>query len=110
MKQVQTPLKLMIAGTVVAAACVIAAPSASAQDATTAATTDTTSVTADSADAFTVAPPQTFSASGKPTSSTPQMVQEAIQRSQARSEKLRTQGVPERWGSEEPFTFNPAIR
>jgi hypothetical protein len=112
MKQVQTPLKLIIAGTVVAAACVIAAPSASAQDAMTtdATTTDAASVTADSADAFTVAPPQTFSATGKPTSSTPQMVQEAIQRSQARSERLRTQNVPERWGSEEPFTFNPAVR
>jgi ABC-type glycerol-3-phosphate transport system substrate-binding protein len=115
MKQMQTPLMLMIAGTVVAAACVIAAPSASAQDATMSTTdatttTDPASVTADSADAFTVAPPQTFSASGKPTSSTPQLVQEAIQRSQARSEKLRTQNVPERWGSEEPFTFNPAVR
>jgi hypothetical protein len=112
MKQVQTPLKLIIAGAAVAAACAILAPPASAQDATmsTTDTTATTSVTADSADAFTVAPAQTFSASGKPTSSTPRMVQEAIQRSQARSEKLRTQGVKEQWGSEEPFTFNPAIR
>jgi protein SCO1 len=109
MKQVQTPLKLIIAGTVVAAACVIAAPSASAQDATMS-TTDAAvapdaATSADSADAFTVAPPQTFSATGKPTSSTPRMVQEAIQRSQARSEKLRTQGVKEQWGSEEPFTL-----
>jgi len=116
MKQVQTPLKLMIAGTAVAAAFAIAAPSASAQDATLSTTTTDAAVapdaatSADSADAFTVAPPQTFSATGKPTSSTPRMVQEAIQRSQARSEKLRTQGVKEQWGSEEPFTFNPAVR
>ena len=99
MKQMQTPLKLMIAGTAVAAFAI----AASAQTATTADTAAT-------ADAFTVAPPQTFSATGKPTSSTPQMVQEAIQRSQARSERLRTQGVPEQFGSEEPFTFNPAVR
>jgi hypothetical protein len=102
MKQVQTPLKLMIAGTAVAAFAI----AASAQTTTTADTADT----AATADAFTVAPPQTFSATGKPTSSTPQMVQEAIQRSQARSEKARTQGVKEQWGSEEPFTFNPAVR
>jgi len=92
MKQVQTPLMLMIAGTVVAAFAV-AAPPASAQTAT--------------ADAMTMAPAQTFSKSGKPTSSTPQMVKEAIQRSQARSQKLLLQGRAEQWGSEEPFTFNP---
>jgi hypothetical protein len=105
MKQMQTPLKLMIAGTAVAAFAI----AASAQTATTADTAAAADAAA-TADAFTVAPPQTFSATGKPTSSTPQMVQEAIQRSQARSERLRTQGVQERFGSEEPFTFNPAIR
>jgi hypothetical protein len=36
---------------------------------------------------------------------TPEMIQEAIQRSQARSEKLRQTGQPEQFGSEEPFTF-----
>jgi len=35
------------------------------------------------------------------------MVKEAIQRSQARSQKLLLQGTQEQWGSEEPFTFNP---
>ena len=94
MKQTQT-LKLMIAG--IAAAFAAAATPASAQTATTAAT----------ADAMTMAPPQTFSKTGKPTSSTPRMVKEAIQRSQARSQKLLLQGAPEQWGSEEPFTFNP---
>ena len=43
----------------------------------------------------------------KPTSATPQMIDEAIQRSQARSAKFRDQGVPEQWGSEEPFTYLP---
>jgi hypothetical protein len=102
MKQVQTSLKLMIAGTAVAAFA-IAAPPASAQDAAaTAAASDPAT-----ADAFTAAPPQTLSATGKPTSSTPQMVKEAIQRSKARTQKALTQGVPEQWGSEEPFTFDP---
>jgi hypothetical protein len=38
-------------------------------------------------------------------SATPEMIEEAIQRSLARSEKARTQGRPEQFGSEEPFTF-----
>ena len=42
----------------------------------------------------------------KPTSATPQMIEEAIQRSQARSAKAKL-GVPEQWGSEEPFTYVP---
>jgi hypothetical protein len=41
------------------------------------------------------------------TEATPQMIEEAIQRSQARTEKLRTTGRPEQWGSEEPFTYVP---
>ena len=100
MKQMQTPLKLMIAGIAVAFAA--AAAPASAQTATTTATTPTTN----NADAFTVALPQTVSKTGKPTSSTPRMVREAIQRSQKRSQKLLLQGVPEQWGSEEPFVFD----
>ena len=99
MKQMQTPLNLLIAGIAVAFAA--AAAPASAQTATT------TTTTPNNADAFTVAPKQTFSATGKPTSSTPRMVREAIQRSQARSQKLLTQGVKEQWGSEEPFVFDP---
>ena len=38
---------------------------------------------------------------------TPQMIDEAIQRSQARTNKLNTLGRPEQWGSEEPFTYTP---
>jgi hypothetical protein len=61
--------------------------------------------------------PFTLSASGqttpppsgtkKPTSATPRMIDEAIQRSQARSIKERDQRVPEQFGSEEPFTYVP---
>ena len=43
----------------------------------------------------------------KPTSATPQMIEEAIQRSQARSAKQKATGTPEQWGSEEPFTYVP---
>jgi hypothetical protein len=43
----------------------------------------------------------------KPTSATPQMIDEAVQRSQARSAKAKATGVPEQFGSEEPFTYVP---
>jgi len=43
-----------------------------------------------------------------PTSATPQMIKEAVQRSKARAAKALL-GVPEQFGSEEPFTFNPNL-
>jgi hypothetical protein len=43
----------------------------------------------------------------KPTSATPQMIDEAVQRSQARSAKANATGTPEQFGSEEPFTYVP---
>jgi len=89
MKRLYTRRKLMIAGPAAALAVVIASPSASAQTATS-----STSVA-------------TITAKKKPTSATPRMIQEAIQRSQARSAKAQALGIPEQWGSEEPFTFNP---
>ena len=46
-------------------------------------------------------------ATKKPSVATPQMIDEAIQRSQARTVKERDQRVPERFGSEEPFTYVP---
>ena len=49
----------------------------------------------------------TVAAPKKPTSATPQMIDEAIQRSQARSAKATATGAPEQWGSEEPFTYVP---
>jgi hypothetical protein len=38
------------------------------------------------------------------------MVNEAIQRSQARAAKEAKSGTPQQWGSEEPFTYNPAVK
>ena len=58
-----------------------------------------------SASGQTPAPPA--SGTKKPTSATPRMIDEAIQRSQARSIKERDQRVPEQFGSEEPFTYVP---
>ena len=46
----------------------------------------------------------------KPTSATADMVNEAIQRSQARAAKEAQTGTPQQWGSEEPFTYNPAVK
>ena len=46
----------------------------------------------------------------KPTSATADMVNEAIQRSQARAAKEAKSGTPQQWGSEEPFTYNPAVK
>ena len=86
MKQVRTLLKLTIAGALVAAAFAATGPSASAQ------TTTSTASTAKKK---------------PPTSATPEMIKEAIQRTQARAAKLRDSGIPERFGSEEPFTFDP---
>jgi len=43
----------------------------------------------------------------KPTSATPQMIDEAIQRSRARTVKEQNSRVPEQFGSEEPFTYVP---
>ncbi|MET0675275.1 MAG: hypothetical protein ABW175_05700 [Bradyrhizobium sp.] len=58
-----------------------------------------------SASAQTATPPAT--ATKKPTSATPQMIDEAIQRSRARTLKEQTLRVPEQFGSEEPFTYVP---
>ena len=46
----------------------------------------------------------------KPTSATPDMINEAIQRSEARAAKEARAGVPQQWGSEEPFAYNPAVK
>ena len=47
----------------------------------------------------------------KPTTATPAMIDEAIQRSQARTAKAvptaSSAVTPERFGSEEPFTYKP---
>jgi hypothetical protein len=97
MKEVQASLKLMISGAAVTAALGIASLSASAQTATTSTTAPT---------ATTTLSPVTPLRS-KPTSASDQMVQEACQRQKARTEKFKLLGVPEKFGSEEPFTFDP---
>jgi hypothetical protein len=43
----------------------------------------------------------------KPSSATPPMIDEAIQRTQARAAKAAATGKPEEFGSEEPFTYVP---
>jgi len=90
MKQVYTSLKLFV-GATVAAAFVIGGTPASAQEASTSTSTAPTTAVK--------RPPQ-------PTA-TPDMILEAIQRSQARTDKLRATGKPEQFGSEEPFAFDP---
>ena len=92
MKRLHTILKLMGAGAV----GVIPLMSGSAQ------TTSPPAATT----AATTAPAAVTTTPKVPTSATPQMIEEAIQRSQARSAKAKL-GVPEQWGSEEPFTYVP---
>jgi ABC-type glycerol-3-phosphate transport system substrate-binding protein len=80
----------VIAGAL-AIAFALAVPPASAQDATTSASSTTT----------------TTSTSTRSTSASPDMIKEAIERSQARTEKARATGTPEVFGSEEPFSYDP---
>ena len=96
MKPMYTALKLTFPVALAVAALALAGP-ASAQTATT---TDTTS-------ASTATAPSTSTNKKPPTSATADMVNEAIQRSQARAAKAQQSGVPEQWGSEEPFTYDP---
>ena len=46
----------------------------------------------------------------KPTSATADMINEAIQRSEARAAAQAATGRPQQWGSEEPFTYNPTVK
>ena len=46
----------------------------------------------------------------KPTSATADMINEAIQRSEARAARETATGRPQQWGSEEPFAYNPAVK
>jgi hypothetical protein len=84
----------MIAGAGATAAFAVAGSALLAQTATTTSTTSSAGVL-------------TTSATRPSGSATPQMIQEACQRSQARTAKFQKDGVPEQWGSEEPFTFKP---
>ena len=88
----------------VAAAAVVGAP-ASAQTAAT-----TTSSSSSAGVLTTSSTGTTSTVKKKPTSATADMVNEAIQRSQARAAKEATSGTPQQWGSEEPFTYNPTVK
>ena len=101
MKQMHIPRRLMLSGSVVAALAV-SGLSASAQTTTPTTSTATSPTTSTSAGDLTTA------ATAPKGGATPQMIQEACQRQRARTAKLLQSGVPEKWGSEEPFTFDPS--
>jgi hypothetical protein len=91
MRQTHTPLQRVItAGALLAAACAVAGLPEAAQTTSTTTSSSTTSTTT------TIRVPRT--------TATPQMIDEAVQRSKARHQRFLTDGTPERWGSEEPFT------
>ena len=84
------------------------ATGASAQTTSSSAGNLTTATTSTSTTSTTSAAPA--AAAKKPTSATAEMVNEAIQRSQARAAKELQTGRAQQWGSEEPFTYNPGVR
>jgi hypothetical protein len=64
-----------------------------------------------SAGNLTTAKPTGTTVKRKPVATaTPEMINEAIQRSEARAAKARAARITEQWGTEEPFTYNPAVR
>jgi hypothetical protein len=93
MKYGHKPLTRVIASIGAAAAIALAAPSASAQ--TTTPPPDSTTTTTTS-----------MATKKPPTTATPQMIQEACQRQKARTARLLQFGIPEEFGSEEPFKFD----
>jgi len=92
MKQEYTRRRAMIAGVLAASVVPVAGSCAWAQNAGT--TTSGGILT-------------TASQNPIPGTATPDMINEAIQRSKARTTKLQNNNVPERFGSEEPFTYDP---
>jgi hypothetical protein len=101
----RTILTLMSAGAAGALAFTSVASPAAAQTATSTSTATTTSTS--QAGVFAAPAP----GAKKPTTATPAMIDEAIQRSQARTAKAvptaTSAGTPEKFGSEEPFTYKP---
>ena len=99
----RTILTLMGAGAAGALAFTSVASPAAAQTATSTSTSTSTS----QAGVFAAPAP----GAKKPTTATPAMIDEAIQRSQARTAKATptatTAAKPEQFGSEEPFTYVP---
>ncbi len=91
MTQVHNPLKrAAVAGALLATAYAIAGVSALAQDGTTSSTTTSSTSTT-----TTTAPR---------TTATPEMIADAVARSKARHDRFLTDGTPEQFGSEEPYT------
>jgi hypothetical protein len=76
----------------------------------TAASAQTTSKTSSAGVLSTSSTATTSTVKKKPTSATADMINEAIQRSQARAGKEAQTGTPQQWGSEEPFTYNPSVK
>lgn len=85
---------MILTGLAGAMASLVVASTCSAQMATDPATTTTATTTP-------------AAVIRKPATATPQMIDEAIQRTQARAAKFRDFGIPEQFGSEEPFTYKP---
>jgi hypothetical protein len=103
MKSRRTILTLMAAG----AAGALAFTSGSPAAAQTATSSSTTTSSASSAGVIAAPAP----GAKKPTTATPAMVDEASQRSQARTAKAvptpTSAAKPEQFGSEEPFVYKP---
>jgi hypothetical protein len=98
MKQMHVPNRLMLSAGI-AAMLAVSGVSASAQTATP--TTSTATSTSPHAGDLST------SATAPKGGATPQMIQEACQRQRVRTAKFLQSGIPEKWGSEEPFTFDP---
>jgi hypothetical protein len=99
--------RLSIVCALSAAAMASAAVTASAQTSTT---SSSDGVLTTSSTATTMSKSTATATKRKPTSATAEMVNEAIQRSEARAAKELQTGVPQKWGSEEPFTYNSTVR
>ena len=98
-------LTISISGALALAAATMTGATASAQTQTSA----TTSTSSSAGVLSTSSTGVTSTAKKKPTSATPDMINEAIQRSEARAAKEAATGKPQQWGSEEPFTYNPTV-
>ena len=103
MQQTDILRRLMLSASVAAVLAAAGLP-ASAQTATTA-------TAAPSAAATATSKPQAgnlaTAATAPKGAATSQMAQEACQRQRIRTQRFLQSGVPEQFGSEEPFTFDP---
>jgi hypothetical protein len=98
MKQMHIPRRLMLSASIVA---VLAVSGLSASAQTMTPTTSTSTATTPKAGDLATA------ATAPKGGATAQMAQEACQRQRVRTAKFLQSGIPETWGSEEPFKFDP---